>query len=554
MKNSLFKGKSTHTKIFTAITCAAIVLLLVFNMLLTYVGGQRLIFADMTPEGFYTLSDKMISSCDAILNAKDEEGNKRQIKFTFCADPDHLTSSKDMRSTYFMALALRNRYDNVTVETVNLSVDPNAVAMYKTTSRQTIKPTDVIISYGAKYRVLNAGSFWTQNYFSYNGEYKMVSVLASLTAINNPAVYFLTDHGETYYDPENPSSEMSVSTAYLAELLIDRGLKIKTLEISKVDEIPEDCALLIINDPTEDFLADEDQFDRFDYISDTEKIDRYLVNKSGSLIVNKDHERELPVLESFLAEWGIGFGNSLVKDQGNCLSDVGEEGTAILGVYDVDSIGGAYYGDYANLSSAPKMVISDTGYLYCTFGESDSSAESGSYSTSKTFSTFIDSSANAVAYEGAGSTVITSAEGKKSLAAMSTRTYLDGYTAEYTYSYVFCTNTKDFFSNEILGNASYANYDVMSSVVSGISRTDRYASIELGGLSANSPSYGGKQTLSTAMKDTSWKVYSADAKEVIETNSAMTESLKTTYTVIIMCVPAIVLILGIAVFIRRKYL
>ena len=94
----------------------------------------------------------------------------------------------------------------------------------------------------------------------------------------------------------------------------------------------------------------------------------------------------------------------------------------------------------------------------------------------------------------------------------------------------------------------------INTVVSGISRTDRYASIELGGLSANSPSYGGKQTLSTAMKDTSWKVYSADAKEVIETNSAMTESLKTTYTVIIMCVPAIVLILGIAVFIRRKYL
>ena len=554
MKNSLFRGKSTHTKIFTVITSVAIVLLIVINMLLTYFGQQRLIFADMTPEGFYTLSDKMESACDVILNSEDDEGRKKEIKFTFCADPDHLISSTDMRNTYFMALELRNRYDNVTVETVNLGVDPNAVAMYKTTSRQTIKPTDVIISYGAKYRVLNAASFWTENYFSYNGEYKMVSVLASLTAINNPAVYFLTDHGETYYDPENPGSEMSISTAYLAELLIDRGLKIKTLKISEVDAIPSDCALLIINNPTEDFVADPEQFDRFDYVSDTEKIDRYLVSKAGSVIVNKDHERELPVLESFLAEWGIGFGNSLVKDQGNCLPDVGESGSAILGVYDADSIGGAYYGDYATLSSAPKMVFTDTGYVYCTFGESDSVAESGGYGTTKTYSTFIDTSDGAIAYKGAGSTEIMSGEGKKSLAAISTRTYLDGYTAEYTYSYLFCSNTADFFSNELLGNSSYANYDVMSSVVNGISRTDRYASIELGGLSANSPSYGGKQTQSTEMKDTSWKVYSSDAKEVVETNKAMTQKLVTTYTVIIMCVPVLILAVGVAVFIRRKYL
>ena len=52
MKTTLFKGKSTRTKIFTAITVTGILLIFALNLLLTYFGGISLAFADMTPEGF----------------------------------------------------------------------------------------------------------------------------------------------------------------------------------------------------------------------------------------------------------------------------------------------------------------------------------------------------------------------------------------------------------------------------------------------------------------------------------------------------------------------
>jgi hypothetical protein len=176
-----------------------------------------------------------------------------------------------------MALALQKEFDNVHVETVNVALDPTAVSMYKTTSRDSITAADVIFSYGAKYKIADATAFWTTNNFSYNGEYRVASILASLTAINKPVAYFVTDHGETYYDPQNPESEMSKSLGYLADLLTERGLAIDTLALGEVDKIPDNCALLIINDPRTDFLYDETRLNEFGYVSDIEKIDRYLM-------------------------------------------------------------------------------------------------------------------------------------------------------------------------------------------------------------------------------------------------------------------------------------
>ena len=87
MKKSIFKGKSTRTKIFSVITIVGIVLLLGLNFGLTYLGGQTLFLADLTPEGIYTVSDKMLEVCHAMLDP-DENGNAKTIKITFCTDPD----------------------------------------------------------------------------------------------------------------------------------------------------------------------------------------------------------------------------------------------------------------------------------------------------------------------------------------------------------------------------------------------------------------------------------------------------------------------------------
>ena len=553
MKKSIFKGKSTRTKIFSVITIIGIALLFCLNIGLTYLSGQKLLVTDLTPEGLYTLSDKMLEVCHNILDPKDGEEAK-QIKITFCTDPDYLVASDSMRATYFMALSLQNKFDNITVETVNVTLDPTAVSMYKTTSRDSITSADVIFSYGAKYKIVKATSFWTSQNFSYNGEYRVASILASLTAIDKPKAYFLTGHGESYYDPNDPESPMSRDLGVFADLLIERGLEIHTLCVSEVDKIPDDCALLIINNPRVDFTPDESQLDKFGYVSDLEKIDEYLLRESGAVILNKLYDVTLPNLESFCKEWGISFGTSQVYDPDNALfTTIGGESDDSLfaGTYDPDdqNFGYAYYGGYSTLSSAPKMVFSNTGYVYCSLDMGETMIEQGNKFASRNYASFIGTSDNAYTYVGSATD-----RSERTLIAAGIRKNLDSYTAENSLAYLFCTSSLDAFSNELLGNTSYANYDIWTSIINNISRTDRYATIELGGLSQNSPSFGGKQLVNMQLSTSPSDVYSWDAKYVVKHNRGLSGAATIVYTVIVMTLPVATLALGVVVYIKRKNL
>ena len=560
MKKSFFKGKSKRTRLLSLLTVVLTALLLFLNIFLRQTGIQNLIYLDMTPEGFYTLTDKMEQTCAELLSEEDGEKN---IEIIFCTDPDYILRSTEMRVTYFMALALRNKFDNVSVKTVNVQYNPTAVSMYKTTSRQEIKPTDIIISAGQRYRIASSESFWISdtdgNDFSYNGEYKLATIIASLTAINSPVAYFVTDHGETYYDPQNPDSENSIKTAYFADLLIECGLSIKTLQLSDptLERIPDDCALLIINNPKTDLKTDASGLGSMSYVSEAEKIDRYLVNELGSLIVNKAYDSDpLPVLESLLSEWGIGYGEGIVQDEDIEYSSPTDDLYNILGVYDTneENYGSAFYGDYAKLSSAPDMVFKDSGYIYCSFPEGDSIPESGSYNTSRDFASFIGTTDRAIATVSRDDTRQTAAAGFKSLAAVSARTYLDGTTTENDFSYIFAAASEHFFSNDVLGNPSFANYDIMRSVITNLSRTDRHVSIDLGGSSPNSSSYGGKQLVDMTFRDSAYDIYSPDGTEVIKTNRGFTATARTWFTVIALIAPAGALVAGCIVFIKRKFL
>ena len=560
MKKTFFKRKSTHTRVFSVITAVLILCLLVLNIFLNQVGIKRLWYVDLTPEGFYTLTDKMEDYCHTLLDGEDAEGNKKEIKITFCTDQDYIVRSRELRVTYFMALALAKEFDNVTVETVNVVYNPTAVSKYKTTSRDSIASTDIIVSYGSKYRVLAAQSFWTVdsdgNEFSYNGEYKLASILASLTAITSPAAYFVTDLGSSFYDPENPESEMSISMAGFADLLTERGFKIKSLSICdpETTKIPDDCALLIINNPTKDLTTDPSQYNQLGYISPAEKIDRYLIEGLGTLIFNKAYDVKLPIMESLLAEWGIAFGEGLVGDEKmEFPAPEGGDGYYTLGVYNTDSesFGSAYYENYANLSSAPEMLFRDSGYVYCSFVDGDTMQEPGTYNASKMYGTFIGTTDEAIAGFG---TEITSTEGFKSYASVSTRTFLDHLSGETSYSYIFASNSEHFYSNEILSNTSFANYDILSSLISGISRTERYADMALGGTSPNSSSFGGKQLVDNTLKTYAHDVYSPDGMDVVRTNKAFNVSSRKWYTTLVIIPPAAALVLGVVVFIKRRYL
>ena len=213
---------SKRDKILSIVTVASIILVLVLNLLITHVGHAGSFYVDITSEGLYSLTDAMKRECDFIDKLDTDD---RCVKITFCADPDTLMASEITRVTYFMALKLAARYDNLEVETVNAEYNPTALAQYKSTSLKTINQSDVIVSYGERYRIVSANRFWVTsggNLWSYNGEYRMATLIKSVTSVNRPVAYFVTGHGETHYDAANPESEMSQKSAAIYDLIEER--------------------------------------------------------------------------------------------------------------------------------------------------------------------------------------------------------------------------------------------------------------------------------------------------------------------------------------------
>ena len=555
---NILKGKSTRTKIFTVVTVLVVLLAIAFTLVFNYVGMQRTLFLDLTYEGFYTLTDVMKTECKFV------EELDEKIEIIFCNDPDRLISQTVTRVAYYMSVMLDNYFDNIELRTVNVALNPTAVSGYKTTSLTEISPSDIIIAYGDRYRVVNAEVFWYRDgdgeLFSYNGEYKIASLFKSVSAYSgagNASAYFVTDHGETYYDETRPDENRELLNFIYA--LEDAGLKIKTLKLDEVERIPADCALLIINNPLTDFAPDPEHTNEFYYVSPLEKIDRYLIADYGSILVAKDFERELPLLEEFLGEWGFEFENALVKDDVHNIADKNGTATQIVGEYntDDDSYGMAVYSEFASLNSAPKFIVPSTGYIKCSFGLEDAIFDNGASGSTRIYSPFIFSSGEAAAYSkdaDGNYTLLHSEKGRKDLIAVTTRKELNSVTNENKYSYVMCANSADFLTNPFIGSSAYSNYDVLVATALNTTRADDHASMELGGISLSSPSFGGKMLVTDKLSSQGQAIYHKDPSEPIKYNYGITLPEIVLYSIMIFLVPTAIAVVGIVIRVKRKYL
>lgn len=550
MKFDALKSRGARNRVFAAVTLVAVVILLALNLLITKVGQQRTLVVDLTDEGLYTLTDLMKQECSYI---EDLEG---EVKITFCSEPDVLVSSRATRVAYFMALQMQKCFKNFKVETVNVTYNPTAVSQYKATSMTEILPSDIIVSYGprdrnpgdsqgTRYRIVNANYFWlsrsTGELVAFNGEYKLATLIKSVTTINRPKAYFTIGH-------EEAADRAQASALY--DLLSDRGLEAVTIDLSTVEKVPDDCVLLIINNPKSDFEVDDTQLGNFSYVSECEKIDRYITENQGAVIVAKDYANtNLPNLEEFLYEWGFEFSDSYLEDEKSHIENAEKTYTDLITLYDTDpnSYGQAIYGDFASLPSAPSVVVGNSGYIKCSYGDAESTNEPGTYSVTRNFAPFLYTSDEARAYgKDAGGEYI-DAEGRQYVAGVTSRIEMNTETGEKKYSYVFCANSGEFFSDETLGNYSFANYEVMSAYVENVIRTDEYADAELGHDGKNTVNRGGKVLADYA-------IYNVETQDDNRTYLAFTKGAQIVLTVFIMIIPVALAVLGIVVRVKRKFL
>ena len=491
-------------------------LLVVLSVGLAGLVSSRSLWLDLTPEELYSLSDLMIEECSKI---------ERDITITFCDDPDHLMNNFMTRYVYVMAKELEQRFDNITVKTCNVTLNPTAVDRYRAVSSTSIPASSVIVGCGDQFRIYTASQFWisgtdsdgnSSGLYSFNGEYKMATAFFSLSAIASPKAYFLVNHGERYYAPDDeahaelhagPGQDEDLSAFY--NLLLKAGLTVDYLDMTGLQTVPDDCAVLIVNRPETD-LGGGDLYS-FSDRTEIEVLDRYISDGNGAIMFFKDPDVTLLNLEQFCEKWGISYIDGATV--GRKLK-TGETTDLVRGVYNTDDSTVAYsiYKTLASVSSSPDVVTRGSGAVKLAWKEAEGEL-SGNFMGKRLYADFLyaptkdpndphDYGSALYAIDGGG---IVSDDGQRyAVAAISTRYWSDSYSLEKFYSYVFASASSDIISRENLENPAYGNADVFFSLVRYLARTDEYADLSLGSESFNSENMGGKKLVTSKLSTTAY--------------------------------------------------
>jgi hypothetical protein len=349
-------------------------------------------------------------------------------------------------------------------------------------------------------------------------------------------------HGEDYYVEGDEGSDPSLSL--FAEMLGDVGLRVGKLELDKIDAVPDDCVLLILCGTETDYV--ETDAGDFYAPSSITKIDEYLAKDKAMMVLQSAAAPVLPTLNGYLAEWGFAFDGTTVTSPEDSLSSLNDtSGKRLIATYpDEESFGAGYalLGDLLTLATPPKTLLENATSL-CTTWKKDTIIF-GENVTRHVSAAFL-------AGENAKATCADGTELSRSpiwLGAIASEAELKE--GEYRYSYVFGAGAEALIRNEALGDPSLGNGDVVFSLLRTITRTDVFASTEIGGFDMNA-NYGGKMFDETHLSDGEvnevwfgleyWREY-----------RGMTTGAKVFMHIMVLAVPAVSVALSAFYVLRRR--
>ena len=279
-------GKVFRSGVYsTAILAAAIVLAVLLNLLVGALPKKYTEF-DLSEAKMYTLGDsskKLVQSLDQDVTV-----------YYLCE-----TGSEDAILTKLL--------DHYADESSHFRWEQKDPAIYPTFAAQygasDVSTGSLIVVSGENNVVLDAADLYEYDYSDYyttgsanvtfGGEKQITSAIYKLTAAEETYAYYTTNHGE------------QALTSSLTEALEAQNTTAQPLDLL-TSTIPDDCDLLIINDPTSDFASDG-------LVDEISQLQTYLEN-SGRVLLTTNGYDETPNLDAVMAQFGLAREAGLVVE------------------------------------------------------------------------------------------------------------------------------------------------------------------------------------------------------------------------------------------------
>lgn len=319
-------GRNLPSAAVTAIIIASVILL---NLILYTIGTNYQMYLRFDEEPDMSIS----SAADESFTAAQSRGE--QVTVTFCMYRDDVKNHTTGKYVLDTAEQFAKKYPSfIKIKHINIItqlddsgnfIDIEAYEKYAEENEVSLSRYSVIFECGDKIKIvtdtyssLGYADFFTfdnsGNASSYSGEETFASM-----------VNFVAREGETKY-AYFTTGHSELPSLSLYNVLTRAGYIVKELNLRKVDKIPDNAGLVVISNPLSDF---ERAAEGSSLHSEIERMRAY-ADRGGNFLVTLDpYASRLPVLESFLSDFGFAFNRTesgdshIIKDNTNGITTDG---------------------------------------------------------------------------------------------------------------------------------------------------------------------------------------------------------------------------------------
>ena len=552
MKSNKFNGRKLRyggtSLILTALIIAVVVMV---NVIFTALAEKNMLKLDLTPTELYSLSDSFINliengdaayekSTEAPISKIDEFREDKgdaglKINIIFCDEKDKIYEVDTQRYVQQTAEQIEKEFNGyVKVEYVDVERNPSAVSQFKVTSDIDIPKDSVIVEFDGQYKILNLRSFYVftesdqTTPIGYNGEKQFASAILAVTRASTPIACLTNNHGESI---DNITGFKTT--------LEEAGYEVQSINLEK-EELPEDCRLLVVFGPQNDFMTSRAGTSDIDEI---DKVENFLLDGNSMMVFMDPETPELPVFEEFIAEWGIEFNRNETTGDAQYVVDKNQalnaSGQTFKAVYAQSGMGSKLLGNMVDADVPQTIVFKNAMSIsyasefkmqhYTPQDSTDPDDKAYDYGFNDPYAIHNIFTSTSSATSVSNGEIISNPDNKP-YSLMTVTDYTrrvstdveNGFSTALSSYIVACGSTK-FASNEFLQTNSYGNTDALLMIMSNI----------------------GLEVVPVGLK---YKPFADTTIDTLETNDAIV------YTVVLIAIPTVAAIVsGAIVLIRRKY-
>lgn len=319
----------------TAITIAVIAVVVLINVIIALFADRFNMSFDLTPNSDFAISEETENYLASLTENVEICTTVDEVAF-------QTSESKYLKQAYEVLKKYAVGSDRITLEFVDMTVDPTYVEKYKQYYNGSISENSIVLfnSSSNRIRVISINDLFNTEIDYYTMSQSIVSSKAE--KVLTSAIMYITDP-----DPQKAVyldvTSQSTGGDNIRTLLEDDGFDVETVD-PLTEEFPMDADLIVINSPLNDFPEEL-----------VDKLYEFMENGGNygknMIYLASQYQNAVPNIDAFLAEWGVKVGNGIVSDSSeqNVIATSGGYGFV------------TYIGDNGTVSSGDGSTTSYTG-------------------------------------------------------------------------------------------------------------------------------------------------------------------------------------------------